>query len=112
MYGHTLDGVDISDPTGSGTAGPLWKTAMQNALRGMPLLRFTAPSDRLVNGTPEQQKAQAELDKKFEAAKKAKEAKNKPKPPVKPTKPPVTPTKPPVKPPVMPPPPPKPGARR
>jgi membrane peptidoglycan carboxypeptidase len=116
MYGHTLDGVDISDPTGSGTAGPLWKTAMQNALNGMPLLRFTAPSDRLVNGTAAQKKAQAELDKKFDAAKKAKEAKNKPKPPVTPTKPPtkppVTPTKPPTKPPVMPPPPAKPGAQR
>ncbi|WP_328324945.1 penicillin-binding protein [Kribbella sp. NBC_00382] len=111
MYGHDLNGEDISDPTGSGTAGPLWKTAMQNALQGMPLRRFTAPSDRLVNGTPAQQKAQAELDKKYEAEKKAKEEKNKPKPP----KPPVPPTKPPVpptKPPVMPPPPVKPATQR
>jgi membrane peptidoglycan carboxypeptidase len=123
MYGHTLDGVDISDPTGSGTAGPLWKTAMQNALNGMPLRRFTAPSDRLVNGTAAQKKAQAELDKKYEAEKKKKEEKNKPKPPKPPTKPPVTPTKPPTKPPVtptkpptkppvMPPPPAKPGVQR
>jgi len=40
MYGHTLGGRDISDPTGSGTAGPLWQTAMKGALKGMPLLRF------------------------------------------------------------------------
>jgi membrane peptidoglycan carboxypeptidase len=50
MYGHTLDGQDISDPTGSGTAGPLWQTAMEDALKGMPLRRFVAPPDRMVNG--------------------------------------------------------------
>ena len=50
MYGHTLDGRDISDPTGSGTAGPLWKTAMEKALKGMPLQRFVAPSKRVVSG--------------------------------------------------------------
>jgi membrane peptidoglycan carboxypeptidase len=43
MYRHTLNGRDISDPTGSGTAGPLWQTAMQGALEGMPLRRFVAP---------------------------------------------------------------------
>jgi membrane peptidoglycan carboxypeptidase len=42
MFGHTLDGVDIADPTGSGTAGPLWETAMQGALDGMPVERFVA----------------------------------------------------------------------
>ncbi|GAA0581550.1 penicillin-binding protein [Kribbella sandramycini] len=50
MYGHTLDGRDISDPTGSGTAGPIWKTAIQGALRGLPLRRFTAPSTKILNG--------------------------------------------------------------
>ncbi|TCN41890.1 membrane peptidoglycan carboxypeptidase [Kribbella orskensis] len=50
MYGHTLDGKDISDPTGSGTAGPLWQTAMEKALDGMPLLRFVAPSNRVARG--------------------------------------------------------------
>ncbi|MEU4605721.1 transglycosylase domain-containing protein [Kribbella sp. NPDC023972] len=44
MYRHTLNGRDISDPTGSGTAGPLWQTAMQGALKGMPLRRFVAPT--------------------------------------------------------------------
>ncbi len=50
MYGHTLDGRDIADPTGSGTAGPLWQTAMQGALKGMPLRRFTAPNSKIVKG--------------------------------------------------------------
>ncbi len=48
MYSHTLDGRDISDPTGSGTAGPLWQTAMMGALKGMPLRRFVAPSARMI----------------------------------------------------------------
>jgi membrane peptidoglycan carboxypeptidase len=51
MHGHTLNGKDISDPTGSGTAGPLWQTAMMGALKGMPLKRFVAPSPKMV-GTP------------------------------------------------------------
>ncbi|MFB6721195.1 penicillin-binding protein [Kribbella sp. NPDC056345] len=50
MYGHTLDGRDISDPTGSGTAGPLWQTAMQGALKGLPLRHFVEPSKKIVNG--------------------------------------------------------------
>ncbi|MET9271638.1 transglycosylase domain-containing protein [Kribbella sp. NPDC003557] len=48
MYRHTLNGQDIADPTGSGTAGPLWKTAMQGALRGLPAERFVAPPKRLI----------------------------------------------------------------
>ncbi|MFC0623635.1 transglycosylase domain-containing protein [Kribbella deserti] len=43
QYGHTLDGRDITDPTGSGTAGPLWRTAMEGALNDMPLERFHPP---------------------------------------------------------------------
>ncbi|MFI5733543.1 transglycosylase domain-containing protein [Kribbella sp. NPDC051587] len=50
MYGHTLDGRDISDPTGSGTAGPLWETAMRGALKGMPLRHFVEPSQKIING--------------------------------------------------------------
>ncbi|WP_432948422.1 transglycosylase domain-containing protein [Kribbella sp. CA-253562] len=50
MYGHTLDGRDIADPTGSGTAGPLWKTTMQRALPGMPVRRFTAPPAKMLGG--------------------------------------------------------------
>jgi membrane peptidoglycan carboxypeptidase len=48
---HTLDGRDISDPTGSGTAGPLWQTAMQGALKGMRLERFVAPSRKVIEGS-------------------------------------------------------------
>jgi membrane peptidoglycan carboxypeptidase len=51
MYGHTLDGRDISDPTGSGTAGPLWETAMKGALKGMAIRRFVAPDARVVGTT-------------------------------------------------------------
>jgi membrane peptidoglycan carboxypeptidase len=50
MYRHTLDGRDISDPTGSGTAGPLWQTAMEGALKGMSLRRFTAPTATVSSG--------------------------------------------------------------
>jgi membrane peptidoglycan carboxypeptidase len=50
MYGHTLGGRDIADPTGSGTAGPLWETAMQGALKGMPLQRFHPPDSLIVRG--------------------------------------------------------------
>ncbi len=51
MHRHTLDGRDISDPTGSGTAGPLWQTAMQGALKSMPLERFVAPSKSVIEGS-------------------------------------------------------------
>ena len=50
MFRHTLDGVDIADPTGSGTAGPLWETAMQGALDGMPVKRFVAPPAKMIQG--------------------------------------------------------------
>jgi membrane peptidoglycan carboxypeptidase len=59
MYGHTLDGRDIRDPTGSGTAGPLWKTTMQRALPGMPLLHFTPPPAKIIGTdqkTPDDEK--------------------------------------------------------
>jgi membrane peptidoglycan carboxypeptidase len=50
MYRHTLNGSDISDPTGSGTAGPLWQTAMEGALSGMPVRRFVAPPAKMLKG--------------------------------------------------------------
>ena len=50
MFRHTLDGVDIADPTGSGTAGPLWETAMQSALDGMPVKHFVTPPARMIQG--------------------------------------------------------------
>ncbi|MEV4262848.1 transglycosylase domain-containing protein [Kribbella sp. NPDC049584] len=55
MFRHTLNGVDIADPTGSGTAGPLWESAMQGALRGLPVKRFVNPPRKMIgnpNPTP------------------------------------------------------------
>jgi membrane peptidoglycan carboxypeptidase len=48
MFGHQLNGQDIADPTGSGTAGPLWESAMRQALDGMPLEHFVAPPARVL----------------------------------------------------------------
>jgi membrane peptidoglycan carboxypeptidase len=48
MFGHQLDGQDILDPTGSGTAGPLWESAMRGSLNGMPLEHFVAPPARVL----------------------------------------------------------------
>jgi membrane peptidoglycan carboxypeptidase len=48
MFGHQLDGQDILDPTGSGTAGPLWESAMSGSLNGMPLEHFVAPPARVL----------------------------------------------------------------
>ncbi|MBB5977775.1 transglycosylase domain-containing protein [Kribbella solani] len=48
MYRHTLNGRDIADPTGSGTAGPLWETAMQGAVRGLPNARFVTPPRKMI----------------------------------------------------------------
>jgi membrane carboxypeptidase/penicillin-binding protein len=59
MYRHTLNGRDIADPTGSGTAGPLWQTAMQGALRGLPVERFVAPPKNLI-GDPNPKPAEPE----------------------------------------------------
>ncbi len=50
LQGQTLDGERIHDPTGSGTAGPLWQTAMKGALEGMSVLRFHAPSKSVAKG--------------------------------------------------------------
>jgi membrane peptidoglycan carboxypeptidase len=50
LRGQTFDGRKIQDASGSGTAGPVWKTAMQNALKGQPNTHFTAPSDKTKRG--------------------------------------------------------------
>ncbi len=50
MYGHTLNGKDIADPSGSGTAGPIWETAMRAALKGSAETHFVAPSDKTIRG--------------------------------------------------------------
>ncbi|MEV5961671.1 penicillin-binding protein [Kribbella sp. NPDC051952] len=50
LQGQTLNGHGINDPTGSGTAGPIWETAMQAALQGYPTTHFVAPSDKTQRG--------------------------------------------------------------
>jgi membrane peptidoglycan carboxypeptidase len=50
LIGQTLDGKKMYDASGSGTAGPVWKTAMQKALAGLPETHFTAPNDKTVRG--------------------------------------------------------------
>ncbi|MEV0291327.1 MULTISPECIES: transglycosylase domain-containing protein [unclassified Kribbella] len=50
LVGQTLDGQVIRDASGSGTAGPLWMTAMQGALQGYPTTKFVAPSDKTMRG--------------------------------------------------------------
>jgi membrane peptidoglycan carboxypeptidase len=50
LHGQTLNGEDINDPTGSGTAGPIWEAAMKSALQGYPTTHFVAPSDKVSRG--------------------------------------------------------------
>ncbi|MFF1823464.1 penicillin-binding protein [Kribbella sp. NPDC058245] len=50
LIGQTLDGREMGDASGSGTAGPLWETAMRGALQGVPTSHFTAPDDKTRNG--------------------------------------------------------------
>ncbi|WP_405063651.1 transglycosylase domain-containing protein [Kribbella sp. NBC_01505] len=54
LSGQTLDGRQINDASGSQTAGPLWMTAMQNALQGYPTTHFTAPDEKTANGNNEE----------------------------------------------------------
>jgi membrane peptidoglycan carboxypeptidase len=50
LIGQTLNGKKMYDASGSGTAGPLWMTAMQGALQGYPTTHFVAPSDKTQRG--------------------------------------------------------------
>ncbi len=50
LIGQTLDGEKMHDASGSGTAGPLWMTAMQGALQPYPTTHFVAPSDKTQRG--------------------------------------------------------------
>ena len=50
LQGQTLNGKKINDASGSGTAGPIWETAMQAALQGTPTTHFVAPSDKTQRG--------------------------------------------------------------
>jgi len=50
LMGQRFDGRNMNDASGSGTAGPLWETAMQGALQGMPTTKFTPPTDKTRRG--------------------------------------------------------------
>jgi membrane peptidoglycan carboxypeptidase len=50
LIGQTLNGKKMSDASGSGTAGPIWETAMQLALNGLPTSRFVQPDDKTIRG--------------------------------------------------------------
>jgi membrane peptidoglycan carboxypeptidase len=50
LIGQRLDGQRMTDASGSGTAGPLWETAMKGALKGLPVTHFVAPNDKTVRG--------------------------------------------------------------
>ncbi|MDX6258671.1 MAG: hypothetical protein QOH84_359 [Kribbellaceae bacterium] len=50
LIGQTLNGKEMHDASGSGTAGPIWETAMEGALKGMPTTKFTAPTDKTRRG--------------------------------------------------------------
>ncbi|MDX6236008.1 MAG: hypothetical protein QOG10_823 [Kribbellaceae bacterium] len=50
LIGQRLDGQKMTDASGSGTAGPLWETAMKGALKGLPVTHFVAPNDKTVRG--------------------------------------------------------------
>ncbi|MFD7159228.1 penicillin-binding protein [Kribbella sp. NPDC059898] len=50
MIGQTLNGKRLSDASGSGTAGPIWETAMQLALQGLPSTKFVKADDKIIRG--------------------------------------------------------------
>ncbi|TDW90158.1 membrane peptidoglycan carboxypeptidase [Kribbella pratensis] len=50
LQNQTLNGKRINDPSGSGTAGPIWEAAMKAALQGYPTTRFVAPTDKTQRG--------------------------------------------------------------
>ncbi|TCO32510.1 membrane peptidoglycan carboxypeptidase [Kribbella steppae] len=50
LIGQTLNGKKMRDASGSGTAGPIWESAMQAALLGLPTSRFVAPDDKTIRG--------------------------------------------------------------
>jgi membrane peptidoglycan carboxypeptidase len=51
LIGQTHDGHKLGhDVSGSGTAGPVWETAMKAALKGLPTTKFVQPDDKTVRG--------------------------------------------------------------
>jgi membrane peptidoglycan carboxypeptidase len=50
LIGQTLNGKKLHDASGSGTAGPIWESAMQGALQGLATTKFADPSDLVIRG--------------------------------------------------------------
>ncbi|GAA1125073.1 transglycosylase domain-containing protein [Kribbella jejuensis] len=50
LIGQVFNGKKLSDASGSGTAGPIWETAMQLALHGLPTSKFVRPDDKIIRG--------------------------------------------------------------
>ncbi|WP_433158884.1 penicillin-binding protein [Kribbella sp. CA-247076] len=50
LIGQTFNGKKLRDASGSGTAGPIWESAMQAALQGLPTSRFVTPDDKTIRG--------------------------------------------------------------
>ncbi|NIK58831.1 transglycosylase domain-containing protein [Kribbella shirazensis] len=50
MINQTFNGKVMDDASGSGTAGPIWQTAMQLALQGLPSSKFVKPDDKIIRG--------------------------------------------------------------
>ncbi|QNE20235.1 penicillin-binding protein [Kribbella qitaiheensis] len=51
LIGQTHDGHELGhDVSGSGTAGPVWETALKAALKGLPTTHFTQPDDKTIRG--------------------------------------------------------------
>lgn len=48
--GHTLNGKKLNDVSGSGTAGPIWRAAMQQIEDGLPKRKFAEPNGRIMKG--------------------------------------------------------------
>ncbi|TDW83929.1 membrane peptidoglycan carboxypeptidase [Kribbella pratensis] len=50
LINQVFNGKKLEDASGSGTAGPIWKSAMQAALQGLPTTKFVKADDKVIRG--------------------------------------------------------------
>jgi membrane peptidoglycan carboxypeptidase len=50
LINQVFNGKKLEDASGSGTAGPIWESAMQAALLGLPSTKFVKPDDKIIRG--------------------------------------------------------------
>ncbi|TDO59052.1 membrane peptidoglycan carboxypeptidase [Kribbella sp. VKM Ac-2571] len=50
LIGQVFNGKKLKDASGSGTAGPIWESAMQAALQGLPTTKFVKADDKIIRG--------------------------------------------------------------